>query len=56
MNKKILDFIHNHNSVTKKQILDHMGWGVRIGFNGYRNRLRNEKTIRLTKYKYEVIK
>ena len=54
--KKILDFIHNHNSVTKKQILDHMGWGVRIGFNGYRNRLRNEKTIRLTKYKYEVIK
>ncbi len=33
-----------------------MGWGVRIGFNGYRNRLRNEKTIRLTKYKYEVIK
>ena len=54
--KKILDFIHTRQSVTKKEILDYMGWGVRIGFNGYRNRLRNEKTIRLTKNRYEVIK
>ena len=54
--KKILEYIRRKGGATKKEILDHMGWGVRIGFNGYRNRLRNEKTIRLTKYKYEVIK
>ena len=53
---EIVKFIQKKKSVTKKEILDHMGWGVRIGFNGYRNRLRNEKTIRLTKNRYEVIK
>ena len=54
--KKILEYIRRKGGATKKEILDHMGWGVRIGFNGYRNRLRNEKTIRLTKNRYEVIK
>ena len=54
--KQILAFIHDQGGATKKEILDHMGWGVRVKFNGYRNRLRNEKTIKLTKYRYEVIK
>ena len=28
--KKVLDFIHKNKSVTKKQILDMLNWGVRI--------------------------
>jgi glycosyltransferase involved in cell wall biosynthesis len=51
---KVADFIHKKKSVTKKEILEHLGWGVRISFSGYRNRLRNEPTIRFTKNRYEV--
>ena len=51
---KVVDFIHKKKSVTKKEILEHLGWGVRISFSGYRNRLRNESTIKFTKNRYEV--
>ena len=52
---KIADFIHKKKSVTKKEILDFLGWGVRISFSPYRNRLREEPTKRFTQNRYEVI-
>ena len=52
---KVVDFIHKKKSVTKKEILDYLGWGVRISFSGYRNRLRTNPTIRFTRNRYEVI-
>ena len=52
--KRILDFIHKKKSVSKQDILDYLNWGVRISFTSYRNRLRNEKTIKFTKNRYEV--
>ena len=53
--KRILDFIHKKKSVSKEDILDYLNWGVRISFTSYRNRLRNESTIKFTKNRYEVI-
>ena len=53
--KKMVDYIHKMKSVSKKELLEHMGWGVRISFSEYRNRLRLEDTIKFTKNRYEVI-
>ena len=52
--KKIVEHIHKKKSVSKKELLDYMGWGVRISFSEYRNRLRLEDTIKFTKNRYEV--
>ena len=54
--QRILDFIRRRKSVSKKEIIEHLTWGVRIKWTPYRNRLRNEKNIRFTKNRYEVIK
>jgi len=53
--QRMVDHIHTKKSVSKKELLQHMGWGVRISFSEYRNRLRLEDTIRFTKNRYEVI-
>jgi glycosyltransferase involved in cell wall biosynthesis len=50
--KKIVSFIKKKKETTKEQILEHMGWGVRIGFSNYRNLLRLNPHIKFTKYKY----
>ena len=52
--KKVFDYIHKRVSVTKREILEYVNWGRGIPFNIYRNRLRQEPTIKLTKYGYEV--
>ena len=52
--KKVFDYIHKRGSVTKKELLEYVNWGRGIPFNIYRNRLREEPTIKLTKYGYEV--
>ena len=52
---KIKDFIKDKGFVTKKNILDYLGWGVRIKFSPYRNALRKYKEIKFTKYGYEWI-
>ena len=53
--KSVVDYIHKRKSVSKSDILNFLNWGVRISFSGYRNRLRNEQTIKFTKDRYEVI-
>ena len=52
---KIKDFIRDKGFVTKKDILEYLGWGVRIKFSPYRNALRKYKEIKFTKYGYEWI-
>ena len=49
---KILEIIKTLKKVSKSDILDKMGWGVRIGFSNYRNTLRNEKNVKLYKNTY----
>jgi glycosyltransferase involved in cell wall biosynthesis len=50
---KMVDFIKKKGAVNKQELLDHMGWGVRINFTPYRNRLRNHKNIVFRKNRYE---
>lgn len=50
--KRMRDFIIKNKNVSKRDILNYMNWGIRIGFTGYRNRLRTEPNIFFTKDRY----
>lgn len=50
---RIVEFIKQNKSVSKKDIMEYLGWGVRIPWSPYRNMLRKEKGIRFTKNRYE---
>jgi hypothetical protein len=52
---KIKEFIKQRGTTTKFEILEYMGWGVRIKFTGYRNALRLMPEIKFTKNGYEWI-
>lgn len=54
--ERIVKFIKQNKSVTKKDIMEFLGWGVRIPWSPYRNMLRTEKGIVFTKNRYEYIK
>jgi hypothetical protein len=51
--QEIVRYIKKNRSVSKNDILEYMGWGVRIAFSAYRNMLRQEPGIVLTKNRYE---
>jgi glycosyltransferase involved in cell wall biosynthesis len=51
---KMVEFIENKGSVSKQQLLEYMGWGVRINFTPYRNRLRQHPNIIFKKGRYEA--
>jgi hypothetical protein len=52
---KIKEFIKQKGTTTKFEILEYMGWGVRIKFTGYRNALRLMPEIKFTKKGYEWV-
>ena len=52
---KIKEFIKQKGTTTKFEILEYMGWGVRVKFTGYRNALRLMPEIKFTKKGYEWI-
>jgi hypothetical protein len=50
-----LDFIKDKKVTNKFDILEYMGWGVRVKWSGYRNALREMPEIKFTKGGYEWI-
>jgi hypothetical protein len=52
---KIKDFIKDKKVTNKFDILEYMGWGVRVKWSGYRNALREMPEIKFTKGGYEWI-
>jgi glycosyltransferase involved in cell wall biosynthesis len=53
--QKIKDFIKDKLFASKKDILEYFNWGVRIVWTNYRNALRNDDNIKLTKNGYEWV-
>lgn len=52
---RIIDIIRKERYISKKKLLDILGWGVHIKWSGYRNRLREHINVKLTKHGYEWV-
>ncbi len=53
--KEIYEFIKTKRFVSKKDIIDYLGWGMNIVWTPYRNMLRKEKHIKFVKNGYEFV-
>jgi len=53
--KKVTSIIRKHKYISKKDLIDKLGWGVHIKWTGYRNKLRENPDIKFTKHGYEWI-
>ena len=47
-------YISNKGHVSKRELKAYLNWGIRIPFDSYRNKLRNETKIKFTKNGYGV--
>lgn len=53
--KKVTSLIQKNRYITKKDLIDKLGWGVHIKWTGYRNKLRENPDIKFTKHGYEWV-
>jgi len=53
--KRIVNLIKSRGYVSKYDILDYLGWGIRITYSPYRNLLRDEPNIKFCENGYEWI-
>ena len=51
---KMKKYISNKGYVSKRELKAYLNWGIRIPFDSYRNKLRNETKIKFTKNGYGV--
>lgn len=54
--KDVVNLIKKNGYISKKDLLDFLGWGVNIKWSPYRNRLRAVKEIKFTKDGYEYVR
>jgi len=52
---RIISFIKQNHSVSKGDIMEHLGWGVRIPWTPYRNMLREQPNVTFTRDRYEFV-
>jgi len=50
---KIIEMIHKYGFITKNQLIQNLGWGVKIKMNPYRNKLRLEPDISILENGYQ---